>query len=174
VNHDGTEVGPRRRGPTPALRLAAVIALGALGAVAVTVAVAMSSDTPDRGAPPFLPPSAPPPAPGGHERPPSMQPNVVRPEPAVGMRPQRWTRADASAGGKRLRIQTVLTGGPPCAVLGRVDVEESAAAVVVTLWVGRRRGAQCPEARPLIGFPIEVVVELDSPLGRRVVRDGAD
>ena len=174
MNHDGTEVGSRRRGPTPALRLAAAIALGALGAVAVAVAAAMSSDAPDRGVPPFLPPSAPPRSPGGDERPPSMQPNLVRPEPAVRMRPQRWIRADPSASGKRLRVHTVLTGGPPCAVLGRVDVEESADAVVVTLWVGRRRGARCPEAGPLIGFPIEVVVQLDSPLGRRVVRDGAD
>jgi hypothetical protein len=102
-----------------------------------------------------------------------MRPNEVAPEPAVDLRPVRWTRAEPIDGERRLRIYATLTGGPPCAVVGRVDVRETADAVTVTLWVGRRPDARCSGPQRAVGFPIAVAVDLRAPLGRRAIRDGA-
>jgi hypothetical protein len=102
-----------------------------------------------------------------------MRPNEVEPEPAVDLHREPWASVDSNAASRRLRVHATLTGGPPCAVLGRVDVLESADDVTVTLWVGRRPDADCDGPRAELGFPIVVGVELKEPLGVRAVRDGA-
>ena len=103
----------------------------------------------------------------------SMRPNEVTPEAAVDLHREPWTRVDPIARGRRLRVYATFTGGPPCAVLGRVDVKETADAVTVTLWVGKRPGADCSGPQAGLGFPIVTTVDLKTPLGRRQVRDGA-
>lgn len=105
--------------------------------------------------------------------PPSMRPNEVAPEPAVDLDAERWTSVESSGDSRRLRIHATLSGGPPCAVLGRVDVRETAEDVTVTLFVGRRADADCDGPRRAIGFPIVVAVDLKEPLGGRAIRDGA-
>lgn len=61
-------------------------------------------------------------------------------------------------------------GVEDCYGLARVDVEETADAVIVTLWEGRVPGAEiCIE----IAVWKAVDVTLESPLGGREVRDGA-
>ena len=154
-------MGPRRRGPIATLRTA--LALGAVFAFAI-LAASCGADQP-RGSGPLRPPSA------GGALPPSMRPNELTPEPAVDVHPVRWTRAEAVRGG--LRVHATLTGGPPCTVLGRVDVDETAAEVTVTLQVGRRPNAPCDGPQAALGFPIVVAVDLHAPLGKRPVRDGA-
>jgi hypothetical protein len=146
------------------------IAAAVLGAV--IVASCAGGDKPDSGAPPSSPTSAP----RSHRAgaaPPSAAANAVTPEHAVDLRPVPWQRAEPIAGGTKLDIHATLTGGPPCTVVGRVDVEETAEVVTITLWTGRRPGARCGEAQRLVGFPITVAVALERPLGRRAVRDGA-
>jgi hypothetical protein len=102
-----------------------------------------------------------------------MQPNEVTAEPAVDLRAQPWTSVESSADSRRLRIHATLDGGPPCTVLGRVDVREADDAITVTLRVGRRPDADCSGPQRAIASPIVVTVELKEPLGRRAVRDGA-
>jgi hypothetical protein len=172
-------VGLRRRGPTAALQAAATTAL-ALGAVVVLAVLAGcgGSDGPEAGAAPTSPttPTVPPqtvPPPAG-KLPPSMQPNEVSPEDAVDLRTLPWTSAEPVEGGRQLRVLASLDGGPPCTVLARVDLEEGADEVTVTLWVGRRPDADCSGERPALGFPAVTSVDLSSPLGRRGVRDGAN
>jgi len=103
--------------------------------------------------------------------PPSTRPNEVTPEAAVDLRKVPWTRVEP--GPDALRVYATLTGGPPCAVLGRVDVKETADAVTVTLWVGKRPGADCSGPQTGLGYPIATTVDLKAPLGQREVRDGA-
>ena len=105
--------------------------------------------------------------------PPSTLPNEVIPEAAVDLRKVPWTRVEPAAGGHRLRVFATLTGGPPCSVLGRVDLKETADAVTVTLWVGRRPGADCSGPQAGLGFPIVTAVDLHAPLAHRAVHDGA-
>jgi hypothetical protein len=105
--------------------------------------------------------------------PPSLAPNRVTPEPAVALRPLPWQRAEAVEGEAELLVHATLDGGPPCAVLGRVDVREEPDAVELTLWVGRRPDADCRGPRPALAFPIVVAVALGAPLAGRALRDGA-
>ena len=58
-------------------------------------------------------------------------------------------------------------------MLGRVDLKETADAVTVTLWVGRRPGADCSGPQAGLGFPIVTAVDLHAPLAHRAVHDGA-
>jgi hypothetical protein len=125
------------------------------------VACSCSGGSP-KGSPPMTSTSSPPP---------STLPNEVAPEPAVDLRKVPWTRTEPTAHG--LRVYATLTGGAPCAVLGRVDVKETAHAVTVTLWVGKRPGADCSGPQTGVGFPIVTTVDLKAPLGKRAVHDGA-
>ena len=100
-------------------------------------------------------------------------PNVVSPEPAVGLRRERWTRVEPVAGAPEALIYATLSGGPPCTVLGRVEVTETQDHVTLTLWVGQRAGAQCEGAQPQLGYPLVTRVRLAAPIANRDVRDGA-
>lgn len=171
---DGSHLeGPRRRGPFGLPWPAVAATLGGLGVAAVVVALGSSGDAQGGGAPPSQPPTAPRTVQPSADLPPSMRPNPASPEPAVGLRRQRFARVTSDAKSRRLQIQTTFSGGPPCTVLGRVDVEETDSAVTVTLWVGRRRGARCDGPRSAVGYPVVVSVRLRTPLGERPVRDGA-
>lgn len=100
-------------------------------------------------------------------------PNVVSPESAVDLHRERWTSVEPVKGTQEVLVHGALTGGPPCAVLGRVEVAESQDRVTVTLWVGRREGAKCDGPQPEIAYPFVTSVTLAAPLGEREVRDGA-
>ena len=100
-------------------------------------------------------------------------PNVVAPEPAVDLHRERWTSVEPVRGGHEVLVHGSLTGGPPCAVLGRVQVAESRTSVTITLWVGRRADAKCDGPQPDIAYPFVTRVTLAEPLGEREVRDGA-
>lgn len=99
--------------------------------------------------------------------------NVVTPEPAVDLHPERWNRVEPVPGTPEVLVHGSLTGGPPCAVLGRVEVDESPDRVTITVWVGRRADAKCDGPQPEIGYPFVTRVTLAAPLGEREVRDGA-
>jgi hypothetical protein len=99
--------------------------------------------------------------------------NEVVPEPAVGLAAVRWDRVEPVLGAPELLVHGTLQGGPPCAVLSRVDVAETVSAVTVTVWVGRRPEAACDGPQPELGYPYVTRVRLEAPLGRREVRDGA-
>ena len=128
--------------------------------------------TPGAGVPPSSPDSPRPAQPAG-PAPRSLAENAVTPEPAVDLRRAGWQRAEAVPGRPEVRIHATLEGGPPCTVLGRVDVRETPNAVTITLWTGRRPGARCGERRSLVGFPIVVTVALRRPVDNRAVRGGA-
>jgi hypothetical protein len=97
----------------------------------------------------------------------------VSPDPSVvDASPKRWNRAEPAADGRSLTIHFTL-GKAPCNVLGRVDVDEAADAVTVTLHVGKLPGADCSGPQPPLVGPRTVAVALDSPLAGRPVRDGA-
>lgn len=100
-------------------------------------------------------------------------PNPMTPEPVQGARKQAFTRAEGVAGRSTVRVEGLLTPGPPCSVIGRAEVSETATEVTITLWAGARPGADCDGAQPAIEFPFVVEVELDQPLGGRRVVDGA-
>lgn len=172
TEHD-ERVGPRRRGPLAAWQpAAAVLATGTAVAFAFVAAGCSGADAPRAGTPPSFPQASPPTRPG--EPPPrSLAPNPVKPERAVDLRRVRWQRSQAVPGRPEVRIHATLEGGPPCTVLGRVEVRETAGAVTITLWAGRRAGARCGERRSLVGFPIVLTVALSRPVGDRAVRDGA-
>lgn len=99
--------------------------------------------------------------------------NPVVPEPAVDLHRERWTSVAPVGRTRQIQVTGTLSGGPPCAVLGRVDVEEEDKQVTVTVWVGRRAGAQCGGPQPELGYPYVTSVTLREPLGQRTVRDGA-
>jgi hypothetical protein len=115
------------------------------------------------------------PAPHGSQTPGvTWPPNEARPDPgAVNLSPVRWNRVEPDADGRSLTVHFTL-GKPPCSVLGRVDTDEAAGAVTVTLMVGRLPDAHCSAPQPLVASPLTVTVRLDSPLDGRPVRDGAD
>lgn len=166
-------MGPRRRGPLVVRHpAAAVLAIGSAVAVAVTAANCSGGDSPGSGVPPSSAGSPRATQPAG-PAPRAAAPNAVAPERAVDLRPVHWHRAKAVPGRPEVRIEATLHGGPPCTVLGRVDVRETAETVTVTLWTGRRPGARCSDRRKLVGFPIVVTVSLRRPVGDRPVRDGA-
>jgi hypothetical protein len=100
-------------------------------------------------------------------------PNTVVPEPAVQLRRERWTQVVPVPGTNQIEVSGTMTGGPPCAVLGRIDVEEEGKQVTVTVWVGRRADAECSGPQPGLGYPYVTTVTLREPLGQRPVLDGA-
>lgn len=116
-----------------------------------------------------------PPATAGdpHGPPAVIRPGVVSPEPAVQLRRQRFISVVPAPAGAELLVSTVLTGLPQCAVLGRVDVAESATSVRVTLWVGHQPGADCGGPQPQLAREVVTRVRLAAPLGGRTVHDGA-
>jgi hypothetical protein len=100
-------------------------------------------------------------------------PNEVVPEPALGLVAVRWQRAQQVPDSRELLVYGTLRGGPPCAVLSRVDLAESTTTVTVTVWVGRRPGAVCEGPQPDLGYPYVTRVRLEAPLDGRELRDGA-
>lgn len=100
-------------------------------------------------------------------------PNPMTPEPVRDARKQAFTRAEAVPGSSRVRVEGLLTPGPPCAVIGRADVVETASQVTITLWVGARPDADCDGPQKMTQFPFVIEVELAQPLGGRTVVDGA-
>jgi hypothetical protein len=85
----------------------------------------------------------------------------------------RWERAEPVRDSRELLVYGTLQGGPPCAVLSRVDLAETPRTVTVTVWVGRRAGAVCDGPQPDLGYPYVTRVRLEAPLGDRRLRDGA-
>ncbi|HET9649452.1 MAG TPA: hypothetical protein VFP34_14650 [Microlunatus sp.] len=110
------------------------------------------------------------PGPDGSSEP---TPALVTPVSAEDAHPQRWVRAESVPGTQPVAVHAVLTGGPPCAVVARVDVAETDALVTITLWVGRQAGATCDGPQPQVALPVVTHVELEKPLGARPIRDGA-
>jgi hypothetical protein len=170
LGRDETRTAPRERSRGAVVdTLATVLLVGAVAALTVVAAGCGGA----AGVPPKRPPSPPQPGTGADALPPSMRPNEVTVEPAVDLHAEPWTNVESSPDSRQLRIHATLTGGPPCAVLGGVDVRETAEDVTVTLRVGRRPGADCDGPQRAIGFPIVVTVDLKEPLGRRPIHDGA-
>lgn len=99
--------------------------------------------------------------------------NEVVPEAAVDPVRAPWQRTEPVGGSAELLVHGTLSGGPPCAVLARVDVAETPGSVTVTVWAGRRPGADCAGPQPELGYPYVTRVRLASPLGSRTVHDGA-
>ncbi|MFT4293977.1 MAG: hypothetical protein QM582_01025 [Micropruina sp.] len=100
-------------------------------------------------------------------------PNRVTPEPISAARKQAFSKAEAVPGTSTVRVEGLLVGGPPCAVLGTPEVRETSSQVTITLWVGARQGAPCDGPQPAMEFPFVLDVTLDQPLGGRAVVDGA-
>jgi hypothetical protein len=100
-------------------------------------------------------------------------PNEVVPEPALGLVAVRWQRAEPVRDSRELLVHGTLQGGPPCAVLSRVDLAETTTTVTVTVWVGRRPGAVCDGPQPDLGYPYVTRARLKAPLGGRELHDGA-
>ncbi|MDN5767812.1 MAG: hypothetical protein L0H96_14200 [Humibacillus sp.] len=104
--------------------------------------------------------------------PPAMQPNRLTPDArAVDLRAVRWQRAESS--GRTLTVHFTATGRRECATLGRVEIVESAAAVTVTVFVGRLPGTDCSGSRPQLASPATTVVTLARDLGGRTIIDGS-
>jgi hypothetical protein len=103
----------------------------------------------------------------------SEEANPVSPEPADDLHRERFAKVEPVAGRPSVRVFGTLTGGPPCAVLGRVAVEETADAVTLTVWAGRRAGSSCDPPDAQLAFPYVTTVALQAPVGDRTVRDGA-
>lgn len=116
--------------------------------------------------------SGPLPPPGS---PPTVEPaNELTPEPAVDLRRQRWQSAEpAPDDPSAVVVRGTLDGGPPCVVLGKVEVDETANRVTVTVWVGRRADAPCDGPQAQVAFPFTTRVPLKGALGGREVHDGA-
>ncbi len=97
---------------------------------------------------------------------------LVEPRPGMAdTRPIPWQRAEPVEGGRILRV-FFTSGVEPCYVLDRVEVEESAEKVVVTLFEGNDASAgdvACIE----IAENKVVEIELAEPIGDRPVKDGA-
>lgn len=100
-------------------------------------------------------------------------PNPMTPEPVRDARKQAFTKAEGVPGSSIVRVEGLLTPGPPCSVIGRTDVVETDSQVTITVWVGARPDAKCDGPQPAIEFPYVVEVALDKPLGGRPVIDGA-
>ena len=100
-------------------------------------------------------------------------PNPVSPEPVKNARKQVFTKAEAVPGRSTVRVEGVLTPGPPCSVIGRADVDETATKVTITLWSGARPDADCAGPQQAIEFPFALDVQLKQPLGNRTIVDGA-
>jgi hypothetical protein len=160
-------IDERRGTPLTYLAVActATLALLALASCATPTA---SGDSPDGS-----PVSSGPLPPGGGQSGDPSAPNVVSTEPAVDLHPQRWSTARPVHGRPEVLVRGTLSGGPPCAVLGRVDVDETTERVTITVWVGRRPGAACDGPQAETAFPYLTRVRLAHPVAGRVVHDGA-
>lgn len=116
---------------------------------------------------------------GGSESPVSSTPGLPTPAPGptalsvspqpglVDVRPHIWDRFE-QVGPRRLRIE--FSGGvEECEGLDRVEVDETANRVAVSLFVGR-----VPEAEVCIEIAVlkSVIVRVDAPIGDRKVVDG--
>jgi len=162
--------------PPAGSHLAGVLTIASLAVVLAVAACAQSSGGNGNQAAPGAPGSgvvSSGPLSSSSPSPEAPTPNVVSPEPAVDLHRQRWTSVDAVSGTREVLVHGVLTGGPPCAVVGRVEVAESQDRVTITLWVGRRADAQCDGPQPQVAYPFVTRVALEAPLGKRAVRDGA-
>lgn len=100
-------------------------------------------------------------------------PNPVTTEPVKDAVKQAFTRAEGVPGSPVVRVEGLLTPGPPCAVIGRADVVETNTRVTITLWVGARPDADCSGPQKMVQFPFVLDVPLKEPLGGRTVVDGA-
>lgn len=101
-----------------------------------------------------------------------MGPNPVTTEPIRDARKQAFTKVEAGTG-NTVRVEGLLVGGPPCNVIGRADVSETASQVTITLWAGPRPDAKCDGPQATIEFPFVLEVKLERPLADRLVVDGA-
>jgi hypothetical protein len=112
-----------------------------------------------------------------------VSPTTVPPEGSTGSSPRRVT-ANPSAVDLRPRpfdsaevygsssVVVRFWGGlPECEPIGRVNVEETATTVTITLYTGRPPGE--PQACIAIAVYQELIVELSAPLGSRTIVDGA-
>ena len=116
---------------------------------------------------------------GGSESPVSSTPGLPTPAPGptalnvsprpglVDIRPHLWDRFE-QVGPRRLRIE-FYGGVEECEGLDRVEVDETANRVAVSLFVGR-----VPEAEVCIEIAVlkSVIVRVDAPIGDRKVVDG--
>jgi hypothetical protein len=97
---------------------------------------------------------------------------IVEPRPGMhDVRARPFERVKPSEDGRRLTV-IFWSGIEPCNVLDRVEVEETAGSVTITLYEGSApaaRNTACIE----IAVKKAVEVELDEPLGGRKVVDGA-
>lgn len=101
-----------------------------------------------------------------------MGPNPVTTQPIRDPRKQAFTKVEAGTG-TVVRVEGLLVGGPPCNVIGRADVSETASQVTITLWAGPRPDAKCDGPQATIEFPFVLEVTLKQPLADRTVVDGA-
>lgn len=103
---------------------------------------------------------------------PSPSPSRVEPRPGqTDVREIGWDTY-TRLGPRRLEV-TFSSGIEPCYVLDHVDVSETESKITITLFEGRtptEEDIACIE----IAVLKSVVVELDSPLGDRKVKDGTD
>ena len=148
------------RGPWVILLPVSLITLAACTAGGTGTPAGPSTGVVSSG--PLTPPNEPP-----------TSPNPVTPQPIKDGRKQPFTKAVAVPGGKTVRVEGLLLGGPPCNVIGHADVSETTSQVTITLWAGSQPDAQCDRPQPTIEFPFVLDVELDQPLGNRSVIDGA-
>jgi hypothetical protein len=88
---------------------------------------------------------------------------------AVDLRPRPFDSA-APYGSSSVAVR-FWGGVPECEPVGRVDVQETATTVTITLYTGRPPGE--PQACIAIALYQELVVELSAPLGSRTIVDGA-
>jgi hypothetical protein len=103
----------------------------------------------------------------------AMRRNEVEADPrAVRLHPYRWTRASPGEGARTLRVE-FTTDGSACQRLGRIDVEESAESVRLTLQVGQAPDVDCTGPRTQQAAPNVTTVRLGSALAGREVVDGA-
>ena len=70
--------------------------------------------------------------------------------------------------GRTLRLE-VQAGGPPCDEIKSVEVDETAAAVTVTVLAGPQSDARCNGTTAALGT-FEVTAKLQAPLGSRDLR----
>lgn len=125
-------------------------------------------------APPELPEPVAPAAPAPDCNPaPAPEPALTSPRPGmVDVKPIGWETAERVGDGTTLLV-SYWSGVEPCAVLDRVEVEETPDSVTVTLFQGAD-----PRARTQVCIEIAeyraVEVDLAAPLGDRPVVDGAD
>lgn len=99
------------------------------------------------------------------------QPRRVQPVAgATDLRKQPF-QSPAAAGAQSVAVR-FWGGVEPCYVLGRVDVVETADRVTITLWTGTGPGAAGMACIQIAAY-YETVVQLQAPLGGRILVDGA-